>query len=147
MQTITKFGFDTTLATYLYGVPLYVNLLSRMNFDVDKEGNVLEHIIDNIKTAIKVAIIHLKKTGNETYIPKMKLALNSLLDYGTEENSSRMKVFLEDYEKDNRLIISPEEIEQDYLNLFIAEDFSPNKLQDLEMVMRRVRQIHEDNLS
>ncbi len=144
MKKLTTFSIDLVLATNLYGVPLFDNLLSNISISTDSQGNVSDSVVDNIKTVLKVAIVQMEKQGDEIYIPKIKSALKSLLEYGTDACTARMQEFLESSENKKSTIIL-DSIEKDYLHLCADLKFSRDKVPAMELVINGIQQI--DNVA
>jgi hypothetical protein len=144
MKKLTTFSIDLVLATNLYGVPLFDNLLSNISISTDSQGNVFDSVVDNIKTVLKVAIVQMEKQGDEIYIPKIKSALKSLLEYGTYACTVRMQEFIESGENKKSTIIL-DSIEKDYLGLCADLSFSRDKVPAMELVINGIKQI--DNVA
>jgi F0F1-type ATP synthase delta subunit len=140
MKKLTTFSIDLILATNMYGIPLFDNLLSSITLSTDSQGNVLDTVVDNIKTTLKVAIIHLQKKGEEAYVPKIKSGLKSLLEYGTVACTIRMQEFLDSIEESKSSIVL-NSIEEDYLHLCGEFNFSKDKLPTMQSVINGIRQI------
>jgi hypothetical protein len=105
MKKISVWGMNMLLAVDLEGIYFYEELLSKLHLEVDKDNNIQDWVIDNIKSSIKVAVRFAIKKDNDS-TPKLKRALRTLLDYGTEESSNDIRNFLESQESNSPLIIS-----------------------------------------
>lgn len=134
MQKISAWGLNFLLAGSLNGTLFFEEMLSQLSFKVDEEKNILDYQVDNIKTALKVALCFAIKEDSEI-APKFRQALISLLDFGTERSSNAIRAFLESEESKTPLIIT--EVPEGYSEIFISsfslitgnlEDASPKLL-------------------
>jgi len=148
MRKISVWGLNTVLATSLDGTYFFEELLSKIHPEVDEEKKIEDRYIDNIKTAIKVALrFAIKQDHIISY--KLKQALKSLLDYGTEASSENIRDFLNSQESKTPLIISGmslSEKEKSIGNLFLpARDVAKNinneqKSAVISLIFNRVEQ-------
>lgn len=104
-MNITTFGLDMLLAVNLDGLPIFDELLSKAHLQSDGDGNIPKFQVDNIKTAIKVAL-RLSIQEDSHVSGKLKQALKSLLDYGTADSSKNIREFLASPESQSPLILT-----------------------------------------
>ncbi len=122
MLKISQWGLNVLLAANLNGAPIFEELLSRVTLQKDADGNIPDHQVDNLKTMIKVAL-RIAAAGDSIISVKLKKALESLLDYGTEESSDNVRAFLESPESKTPLIITEIPVDSDCSK--IGEILSP----------------------
>lgn len=148
MKKISIWGINALLLNHLEGIYFYEEILSKIKPSIDEDGNIADHFIDNIKTSLKVALCFAIKADNEMS-GKLRRALISLLDYGTEESSNNIREFLQSQESKSPSIMSgmpTDAKEQSIGNLFLSTDKvrkNPQSNQGailLNLIMNQTRQ-------
>lgn len=102
---ISRWGLNALLAVNLMDTPIFEELLSRVDLRTNEDGKILDFQVDNIKASVKVAL-RLSIEQDRVISGKLKRALMSLLDYGTEASSNNIREFLKSPESQSPLILT-----------------------------------------
>lgn len=138
MQKIIVKELLEILSPHLKGV-VFFEILSKMQLATEVDGSVQAHVIDNIKVYTKIAIeqqLHSK----HTYYEKAKLALKSLLPYGTREVSERMDHFLNEHVAATDSTLQPSYL---FNSVESTENLEPLRL-TLETIVNQMVQTEDD---
>ena len=140
MAKLGLMGFDMLLATHMQNVPLYENVLNRMNIEVGDDKKIPDNVFDNLKMMFKVVIkITIEKTPLSISTNKMITTLRNMQPYGTEKYSTEIEEFLIELSQSKAsLIITPSEGE--LFKLLTTDDtgeliYNPELIENLNLLM------------